>query len=144
MAFALNSTARPSPHAQPRIDQATPAGSLICHASWSSTASRAATAARARAFARPRDHVLREMPKASHGLCAGLRGPMPCARRQRMERARGALFGPEMQLFGPIITIAPFGERRAARAHRRHSCPAFCAGTGKIFPLFFNAALYPA
>jgi hypothetical protein len=28
------------------------------------------------------------MPKASHGLCAGFLGPMPCARRQRSERRR--------------------------------------------------------
>jgi hypothetical protein len=34
--------------------------------------------------------VERETPKASHGRSAGLRGPMPCARRQRSERRRFA------------------------------------------------------
>jgi hypothetical protein len=33
-------------------------------------------------------HVLRLMPSASQGRCAGRRGPMPCARRQRSERKR--------------------------------------------------------
>jgi hypothetical protein len=32
--------------------------------------------------------VEREQPASSHGLCAGLRGPIPCARRQRSQRRR--------------------------------------------------------
>jgi hypothetical protein len=35
---------------------------------------------------RPPPVVRLLMPKASHGLCAGFLGPMPCARRQRKER----------------------------------------------------------
>jgi hypothetical protein len=35
-----------------------------------------------------RYHVERETPMASHGRCAGRRGMMPCARRQRSARRR--------------------------------------------------------
>src|SRR5262249_53989889 len=39
-------------------------------------------------FRTPAVEGLRDMPKASQGLCAGLRGPMPCARRQRRDASR--------------------------------------------------------
>jgi hypothetical protein len=50
----------------------------------------------------PRDRLI---PSASHGRCTGLRGPMPCARRQRSDRRRAfsrrsaAVMGP-LRLFG--------------------------------------------
>src|SRR5262245_48042612 len=43
-----------------------------------------------------------------------------------------------MQLFGPIITIAPFGERRAARAHS--AIQLSVRGPAK-FPIVFQCGL---
>jgi hypothetical protein len=48
----------------------------------------ACLAASSRACLRRLYHVERDIPSASHGLCAGRLGMMPCARRQRSERKR--------------------------------------------------------
>jgi hypothetical protein len=83
----LISTPPPSPPARPRIAQATRAARQAARPSD-----------RAPPLLRPLPRparpgcglssAVRLSPKASQGLCAGLRGPMPCARRQRKERRR--------------------------------------------------------